>query len=766
MKWWNPLDWSIPVKLTLGLVLAVGLAVTILVMVARSSFQAYSEQTVRAYLRERGDQQIEQINGSLRAAAQDLNDFVDDRLNQRLVQDALAEDRVGVAGDPLLALLRGFLGRATGFQQVWLVNDQGETLFDYRRSGEATGTVYRSIVESAWEQSLTSFGLGAQRTFAIAPLRYEAGTPVTLTAAVTANFGGDLLGFVVVLLDEEQVFFEYLRSSGSLFPTYGYLVAAGTPNQVLALPDFIDQATAAAADSNAVSQAFRGQSDVASYVISDDEEAIGYYAPVQNPYDRTLTVFAFINEYNLSTSSNPIASLFDASRLFPLIVGLVVVFGLLAVLLNQVITPPIRNLTSAIQGMTRGDFSAPVGAAGRGDEIGQMGAAFLDMRAQVRLLLDNLEARVAARARDFAATQEISRFAATQRSLQTLLDQVVQLIVEQFTSIYHAQVFLLDDDGEYAVLRSSTGEVGQKLLARGHKLAAGSVSMIGQVVDQGQTLVARDASASDIHRKNDLLPETRAELAIPLRLGNRVIGALDVQSKQREAFSPDEIQVLETMADQVAVAIENARLYQESVRRLEEIDAVNRRSTQRAWQEYLNARRARQFTSEAGQSFSADFSDLRQTALERGQIVAGEVTRNQTVPLAVPIILRGQTIGAVEWEFPAGDLDDNRLQLAQELANRLAVSLENARLFEERQRAAERERVVNNIAARLTPQTDIGDILQTAVREIGQALRSPHVSIRLNDTSPEQTIPAQSNGNNGTHPAPQPAQPAMESEPL
>jgi GAF domain-containing protein/HAMP domain-containing protein len=758
MKWWNPFVWPIPVKLTLGLFVAVALAIAILMLVARSSFQSYSEQTVRAYLRERGDQQVEQINASLRTAVQNLNDFVDDRLNQRLVQDALAENRVGADGDPVLLQLRGFLGWAGRFQQVWLVNPAGQILFDYRRGGATSEPIYATIVQAAWEQSATAFELNAERVMSVVPLQFEGSTPVTLSAAYTADQGGDLLGFLIVLLDDEQVFFEYLRSSGSLFPTYSYLVAAGTSTGLLTPAEYLTEASRTVENSAVVPLAFRGQSDVAAYTLEGDESAVGYYAPIQNPYNPNNTIFAFVNEYNFATNVNPLGNLFDASRLFPLVVGLLVVFGLLAVLLNQVITPPIKNMTRAMQGMTQGDFTATVPSAGRGDEIGEMGAAFLDMRAQVRLLLDNLEARVAARSRDFAATQEISRFAATQRSLQTLLDQVVQLIVEQFSSIYHAQVFLLDEPAEYAVLRSSTGEAGKQLLARGHKLAAGSVSMIGQVVDMGQTLVARDAAASDIHRKNDLLPDTRAELAIPLRVGNRIIGALDVQSRQRDAFSQDEIQVLETMADQVAVAIENARLYQESVRRLEEIDTANRRSTHRAWQDYLNARRANQLTSEAGQSFSADLSGLRQHALERGQIITGEMTANKTVPLAVPILLRGQPIGTVEWEFPASDLDDNRLQLAQELANRLAVSLENARLFEERQRAAERERVVNTIAARLTPQTEISDILQTAVREIGQALRSPQVSIRLN----EATAPS-SNGTNGTHSDPQFVHPAMES---
>jgi GAF domain-containing protein/HAMP domain-containing protein len=762
MKWWNPLAWSLPTKLTIGLLIAVSLAIVIVGLVANSSFQSYNEQSVRAYLRERGVQQVEQINGNLRAAADDLNRFVDNNGNQFLLEAVLSENPSEASRQAIRSRLTEFLGQTPRIAQVWVIKPEGNPIVDVRRSGDSL-PITSTIVESTRNQVSTAFDLGTQRALSIVPLELDTGAPVTLSAAITLNPSDSLQGFVIALLDQNQVFLEALRSNDGPFATYAYLVTSDTTYRVMALPEVINTVRRTVAGSSVALLAFRGQADIAAYNLGQEQEqALAYYAPIQNPYDRRVPSFAFVTEYNLTTAANPLTNLFDASRLFPLVVGLVVIFGLLAVLLNQIINPPVKHLTQAIESMTRGDFTAPVPSAGRGDEIGEMGAAFLDMRAQVRLLLDNLEARVAARSRDFAATQEISRFAATQRSLQTLLDQVVQLIVEQFSGIYHAQVFLLDDAETYGVLRSSTGEAGKMLLARGHKLAVGSLSMIGQVLEQGQTLVSRDTAASDIHRKNDLLPETRAELAIPLRLGNRVIGALDVQSKQREAFSADEIQVLETMADQVAVAIENARLYQESVRRLEEIDAINRRSTQRAWQEYLNGRRANQLTSEAGQAFSTDTSGLRQSALARGQIVTGAVTANQTVPLAVPIMLRGQTIGAVEWEFPAGDLDDNRLQLAQELANRLAVSLENARLFEERQRAAERERVVNNIAARLTPQTDINDILQTAVREIGQALRSPQVSIRLHqiDTAPAHSA----NGSNGSaHPAAA-AQPVMENQ--
>jgi GAF domain-containing protein len=266
-------------------------------------------------------------------------------------------------------------------------------------------------------------------------------------------------------------------------------------------------------------------------------------------------------------------------------------------------------------------------------------------------------------------------------------------------------------------------------------------------------IIARDTAVSQIHRRNEFLPETRAELAVPLRIGDQIIGALDVQSKERDAFTDDLTNVLQTMADQIAIAIENARLYEESVRRVIEIEESNRAATARAWQEYMRELRQRTLSKDAGVrqtaggTETAAASELRQQALRTGQPAVGKLTGRDTIPVALPIILRGQTLGAVEWELPSAGFGPDKLELARELANRLAVSLDNARLFQESQRATERERIVNTIAAKLTAQTSIETILQTAVREVGQALRAPQVSIRLRAHGLAE------NGGNGSHPA-------------
>jgi GAF domain-containing protein/HAMP domain-containing protein len=486
-----------------------------------------------------------------------------------------------------------------------------------------------------------------------------------------------------------------------------------------------------------VARALTGQSGVDTYALQRGDSAIGYFGPVRG------TSLALVTQVSANIAFARALDYFNI-RVFVVVVGVLGLLGVVVLLFNQMLTPPLIRLRRATQQFSEGDFDVAISDTERGDEIGELANAFAIMREAVRDLVEDLEARIAARARDISATQDISRFAATQRSLQVLMDRVVDLIVERFTSIYHAQIFLVDSDREYAMVRASTGEVGKQLIARGHRLAVGSVSVIGQVTEQGRYILARDTAISQVHRRNEFLPDTRAELAIPLRVGTEIIGALDVQSRQPDVFIDDLVSVLQTMADQIAVAIQNARLYEESLRRVAEIEISNRQATLRAWQEYMRDQRLSELAADAGVPTSTDLSQLRHKALQQGRMVVGEVTERQTVPIAVPIGLRGQTLGAVEWELPAQGFGDDKLELAQELANRLALSLDNARLFQESRRATERERLVNTIAAKLTAQTNIDDILEIAVREVGQALRAPQVSIRLHSQS-------SSNGNGNGH---------------
>lgn len=180
------------------------------------------------------------------------------------------------------------------------------------------------------------------------------------------------------------------------------------------------------------------------------------------------------------------------------------------------------------------------------------------------------------RALELQAAAEIARDTTSTLSLDTLLSRIVNLLKDRF-GFYHCSIFLLDPTGTYAQIKESTGKAGEELKRNGHQLAVGSKSIIGNCTASGNPVVVNDVRKSSIYYPNSLLPDTQSEMAIPLKIGGNVIGALDVQSKRVSAFTQDELSVLQILSDQIAVAIENARAYemsQEAVSEMQELDRV------------------------------------------------------------------------------------------------------------------------------------------------------------------------------------------------
>ncbi|NJN80125.1 MAG: GAF domain-containing protein [Anaerolineales bacterium] len=175
-----------------------------------------------------------------------------------------------------------------------------------------------------------------------------------------------------------------------------------------------------------------------------------------------------------------------------------------------------------------------------------------------------------------AASAEIGKLVTSTLDLNTIFARTVNLITERF-GFYHAAIFISEETGFNAVLKEATGEAGLEMKKQNHSLSLDNKSIVGKVSLEGQPVIANDALKDSLHQHNPLLSETRAEAAIPLRIGSRIIGAIDIQSKTVNAFTEDEISVLQTLADQVAVAIDNARsfeLSQQAVMEMREIDRL------------------------------------------------------------------------------------------------------------------------------------------------------------------------------------------------
>jgi len=727
-------SWSIRTRLLVGFSIVAFLTLVLVLFNIQRAVRAESERSLRQFLSDEGPERTQIIEANLNQVERLIEEFSNDSLYNSLFSPSLT-GRTSVVS----ILAEGFdneLINSNLFREVVLLDENGlvaasNNTFESADSEGIPRYEYgTNLSENLLYQSVR-LAIAQDLEFYL-DLRIIDGNPIGYIVR-TLDLRSNVTGYLLAELNIDVLIFDILLDEAQFRNTYSYI--ATLDGEVLAPVGFEEQARQSAVSHNLTQLGIQQQSGVESYQINGTTYA-GYYQELADTNRFVIITEAPISIGQLETTHFLLSTA-------PLLLFVIIVIGIATYIGYRQITLPLQRLENNIYTLQNGDYTSKVNDTNRDDEIGSLARTFMTTRQQIAELVDDLQERITVGVRDLDATREVSRFAATQRDLQLLMNNVVNLITDKFPNIYHAQIFLIDDDHVYAVLRASTGEAGQKLLKRGHRLGVGTVSVIGQVTEEGRVIAARDIAASDVHRKNEFLPETRSELAIPLSLGEEIIGALDVQSKESNTFDEAQISILQTMSDQIAIAIENARLYEESIQRLEEIATSNQQETARAWNTYMQARRRTNLGSEYGINTDTDTDDLGEVAIKTGETAIGEITTNNTVPFAVPIHFRGQVLGAAQWELPAKDFDDEKILLAEELVNRLALSLDNARLFQESRRAVNRERIVNEITARLTEQSDIEDILQTAVREVGQALRVPQVSINLGTQE-------NANGSNGT----------------
>jgi GAF domain-containing protein len=360
-----------------------------------------------------------------------------------------------------------------------------------------------------------------------------------------------------------------------------------------------------------------------------------------------------------------------------------------------------------------------------------------------------------------AASTSIGQKMSQMLELNELLNAAVEIIRDRF-AFYHVSIFLLDEESRYAHLTASTGDIGERMLARKHRLPVDATSVIGRVSQAAEVIVARDTEGESGHAFNELLPDTRSELAVPILDNEGMIGALDVQSRRPDAFTPLEIQALQVIASQLATAIRNARLFEdkehsirenkrlfiESETSLREIQRLNRQLTRQAWNDYLKMERRIGGVTLSGEGFSnvAKWSDHMVDAGRRRRAITKENDGRRTI--AIPIELRGEVIGAIEVETDASGDKDDTVDMIRAITQRLAVSLDNARLFEESQEATAQEQRVSEIVAQYQSANSVDDLLQITLEGLAETLGAEDGAIRLGILPQDRSLlsDTQSNG--------------------
>ena len=455
--------------------------------------------------------------------------------------------------------------------------------------------------------------------------------------------------------------------------------------------------------------------------------------------ERVLQAMAALQE-ELETSTRSLV----LARILPVGGAVFVIVAAIGVLLANRLIDPIQRLAAVAQQIGAGQWDAPLPRASN-DEIGVLSQAFATMTGQLRELMESLEQRVAERTRELerravqlATAAEVSRAVTLVLDPDGLMHQTVDLIRDRF-GFYHVGLFLLDEAKRWAVLRAGTGEPGRQMLEADHRLQVGGESMVGWCTANLQARIALDIGEEAVHFDNPLLPETRSEMALPLISRGQVIGALTVQSTEVAAFSDEDISALQTMADQLAVAIDNARLFREVQSSLEEAQAIHRHYLREAWEGFISLPEARlgcRYTESGMTSPEEAWLPAMTKAVQQGDAVTA-AEGGEGVELAVPITLRGQTIGALGLrrdEASGWTADD--IAVVQAVAEQIALTLENMRLFEETRRRARREQIIREITAKMRGSTDLDTILQTTVQELAEVLGTSRTFVQLG-TAPQ-----------------------------
>lgn len=389
------------------------------------------------------------------------------------------------------------------------------------------------------------------------------------------------------------------------------------------------------------------------------------------------------------------------ATLLALLVGL----GL-ATLMAGLILQPVQRMIDAFQKVEKGDLSQRLSVTAV-DEVGELGIYFNRMIERLEELQTALERRVKERTEQLRSTLEVGQVATSILDPSELISKVVNLITDRF-GYYYAAIFLIDPTGRWAELKDATGTAGQVLKSQSHRLEIGGKSMVSTAILNREARIALDVGAEPVRFNNPLLPQTRSEVALPLMVGDRVLGALDVQSTEEAAFDEENIRTLQGMANQVAIALDNARLFQQIQASLEELRAAHRLYVTEAWTKAVKERLSYEFNTE-GETESAPKPENR---------------------IEVPLALRDQPIGTLSLESRA-EWGPEEQSLIQAVTTQAALALENARLLEESQQTALRERLAAEIISKIWASQNIDSILQTTVKEVGRALRADEAIIQL-----------------------------------
>ena len=340
------------------------------------------------------------------------------------------------------------------------------------------------------------------------------------------------------------------------------------------------------------------------------------------------------------------------------------------------------------------------------------------------------------RASQLKAVTELSEAIAQLQDLNEIFPATTRLISERF-GFYHVGIFLMDQDREFAILQAANSEGGRRMLARNHRLRLG-VGVVGFSAQTGQPRIALDVGADAFFFNNPDLPETRSEVALPMKVRTETIGVLDVQSTEAGVFSSEDLQVLTALANQVSIALENAKLLTETRAALTQVQEVYNEFTRAEWSRTVSQ------TEQPGFRYQTGRIEILENSLQNSEVLSavqsGDIRSNLTngskpkhAAVAVPVKLRGEVIGIlhIETQDPLKEWQADEISLIQAVAERAAFAMENARLYQDARRRAAKERLISEATARISSALNIENILKSTAEELERVLGGSEILIQF-----------------------------------
>jgi GAF domain-containing protein/HAMP domain-containing protein len=370
---------------------------------------------------------------------------------------------------------------------------------------------------------------------------------------------------------------------------------------------------------------------------------------------------------------------------------------------SRSISDPVIDLLQTFDKIEAGDLSSRARVSAT-DELGIVTIHFNRMVTRLEALQVHLEQQVAERTKQLSATNEVGRVAASTLDPAKMLSSIVHLFSEKF-EYYFAAVYLLDPSEKWAEIKEASGDAGKLLLRNHYRVDVSGNNMIGLAIRDRAPKSYPHTLSEKLHSNLPVLPYTRSEIALPLISSDRVIGVLNLHSVRESDFGGEIISAMQNMANQVAIALENARLFQDAQQNIRELRAIQ--------QQYL-------LTGWSGITTQPD-------EMEYG---VGDESDGKARQIEIPISLRDQVLGQIRLESP-NEWSPDHESLVNAVATQAAVALENARLVSESRQIALRERMLAEINSKIWASTTVEGVMQTVVKELGRRYDASRATIEL-----------------------------------